>query len=273
MSWTLGCSTKTGWNRRSSAASFSMCLRYSSSVVAPMSAELPAGEHRLDHVAGVHRPFGGTCPDDRVELVDEGDDLALRIGDLLQYRLQPLLEFAAVLCTRDHRRQVEADDPLAAEALWDVAVDDPLRESFDDRRLADAGLTDEHRIVLGPAVEHLDDPADLLVTADDRVELALVRELGEVAAVALESEVLVLGVCDVTRWLPRTSRMRRATCRGSPPIRSDIDSSRCSTERYSSPMSERRASAASRMSRLWRERVGSLVPYAFGWEAMLLSNA
>ena len=32
---TDGCSTLTGWKRRSSAASFSMCLRYSSIVVAP----------------------------------------------------------------------------------------------------------------------------------------------------------------------------------------------------------------------------------------------
>ena len=33
---TLGCSTLMGWNRRSRAASFSRCLRYSSRVVAPM---------------------------------------------------------------------------------------------------------------------------------------------------------------------------------------------------------------------------------------------
>ena len=37
--------------------------------------------------------------------------------------------------------------------------------------LADAGLADEHRVVLGPAAEHLDDPADLAVPPDDRVDL------------------------------------------------------------------------------------------------------
>ena len=84
-------------------------------------------------------------------------------------------------------------DPLAPEALGDVTLDDPLREALDNRGLADPRLADEHRIVLGPAAEDLDDPADLLVPADDRVELSLVRELGEVPAVALESEVLVLG--------------------------------------------------------------------------------
>ena len=38
---TLGCSTSTGWKRRSSALSFSRCFRYSSSVVAPIARSLP----------------------------------------------------------------------------------------------------------------------------------------------------------------------------------------------------------------------------------------
>ena len=71
-------------------------------------AQLAARQHRLDHVAGVHRALGGAGADDRVQLVDEGDDLALGVGDLLQHGLQPLLELAAVLGAGDHRRQVEA---------------------------------------------------------------------------------------------------------------------------------------------------------------------
>ena len=41
MSSTVGSATRTGWKRRASAASFSMCLRYSSSVVAPMTCSSP----------------------------------------------------------------------------------------------------------------------------------------------------------------------------------------------------------------------------------------
>ena len=64
---------------------------------------------------------------------------------------------------------------LFFEALGHVAADDALRETFDDRGLADAGFADQHRVVLGAAREHLDDAADLFVAADDRVELALRR--------------------------------------------------------------------------------------------------
>ena len=157
-------------------------------------AQLPAGEQRLEHVAGVHGALGGAGADDGVQLVDEGDHLALGVGDLLEHGLQPLLELAAVLGAGDHRTEVEADEPLVLEALGHVALDDAAGQALDDGGLADAGLADEHRVVLGAARQHLDDPADLLVAPDDGVDLPGARRLGEVAAVALEGLVLLLGV-------------------------------------------------------------------------------
>ena len=41
------------------------------------AAQLAARERRLEHVGGVHRALGGARADDRVQLVDEEDDLAL----------------------------------------------------------------------------------------------------------------------------------------------------------------------------------------------------
>ncbi len=78
MSSTLGWSTMIGWKRRSSAASFSMCLRYSSSVVAPMQCSSPRASIGFSRLRGVHRALGGAGADDGVQLVDEQDDLARR---------------------------------------------------------------------------------------------------------------------------------------------------------------------------------------------------
>ena len=64
----------------------------------------------------------------------------------------------------------------------------------DDGGLADARLADEHRVVLGPAAQDLDDAADLLVPSDDRVQLALAGVAGEVPAIALQRLVRGLGV-------------------------------------------------------------------------------
>ena len=158
------------------------------------AAQLAAGEHGLEHVRGVHRALGRSRAHDRVQLVDEEDDLALGLGHLLEDGLQPVLELAAVLGARDERAEVEGDDALVLERLGDVALDDALGEALDDRGLADAGLADEHGVVLGAAREDLDDAAHLVVAADHGVELALAGELGEVAAVLLEGLVPVLGV-------------------------------------------------------------------------------
>ena len=150
-------------------------------------AQLAAGQQRLEHVAGVHRALaGGAGTDDGVQLVDEGDDLAVAVLDLLEDGLEPLLELAAVLGAGDHGAEVEADQPLVAQRLRHVAVDDALGQALDDGGLADAGLADEDRVVLGAAGQHLHDPADLGVAADDRVEPAVARRLGQVGAVLLQ---------------------------------------------------------------------------------------
>ncbi len=230
-------------------------------------AQLAAREHRLEHVAGVHRALGGAGADDRVQLVDEHDDLALGVGDLLEHRLQPVLELAAVLRAGDHRAEVERDHAPVLQALGHVAVHDPLREALDDRGLADAGLADQHRVVLRPAArEHLDHAADLVVAADHRVELALLGRLGQVAAVLLERLELVLGVLvgDAVRprpprapsAAPRATRRRRAARRRPAPWYSDSASSRCSVETYSS-FSARISFSAAR--RTW---ISSLEPPA-----------
>src|SRR5437868_6630521 len=113
VSSTLGSPTRIGWKRRSSAASFSMCLRYSSRVVAPI-----------------------------------------------------------------------------------------VRSS------ADAGLADEHWVILGPPAENLHRPADFLVAPDDRVQLALPRQLHEVAAVALKRLIFLLRVL-VGHALPAADVLER----------------------------------------------------------------
>ncbi len=157
-------------------------------------AQLAAREHRLQHVGGVDGSFGGARADDRVQLVDEDDQLALGGGDLLQHGLEPLLELPAVLRAGEQRADVERPHALALQPLGHVAGDDPLREALDDRRLADAGIADQHGVVLRPPREHLDHAADLLVAADDRVELAALGERRQVAAELLERLVRALGV-------------------------------------------------------------------------------
>ena len=151
--------------------------------------QLAAGQHRLEKIRGVHRAFGRAGTDDGVQFVDEEDDAALGVLDLLEDGLETLLELAAELGPGDERAEVQADDALVLEGLGDVAADDALGQALRDRGLADARLADEDRVVLGAAAQYLNDTADLFVAADDRVQLAGAGLGGEVAAVLLQGLV------------------------------------------------------------------------------------
>ena len=129
-----------------------------------------------------------------MQLVDEEDDVAGRVLDLLEDGLQPLLELSAVLRPGEQRADVERPHALSLQPLGDVTGDDPLREPLDDRGLADARLADQDGVVLRPPREDLDHAANLVVAADDRVELARLGERGEIAAVLLERLVGALGI-------------------------------------------------------------------------------
>src|SRR5207237_371323 len=73
-------------------------------------------------------------------------------------------------------------------------ADDAPRQPFHNRRLADAGIADEHGIVFRAAREHLDDAPNLRVAANYRVELAAPRVLGEIATIFGQRLIFVLRV-------------------------------------------------------------------------------
>ncbi len=156
--------------------------------------QLAARERGFEHVAGVHGALGLAGADHGVQLVDEEDHLAFLLREVVQHGLEPLLELAAVLGPRDERAEVEPEQALVLHALRHLAVHDALSEAFDNSRLADAGVADQHGVVLRAPLEDLDRAADLVVAADDRIELALLGALGEIDGVFLERLARVLGV-------------------------------------------------------------------------------
>ncbi len=70
--------------------------------------------------------------------------------------------------------------------LRNVAVVDAAREAFGDRGLADAGFADQQRIVLAPAAQDLDDALELVLAADQRIDLAGLGQMIEVDRVGVE---------------------------------------------------------------------------------------
>jgi hypothetical protein len=194
VSSTLGSPTNTFWKRRSSAASFSTYLRYSSSVVAPMQCSSPRARAGLSMLPASIAPSALPAPTmvcsssmNRMTLpscLARSLSTAFRRSSNSPRNLAPAI---SAPMSSDSTR-------LPLHAFGHFAIDDALRQAFDDRGLADARLADQHRIVLGAPLQHLDGAADLLVATDDRIELAVLGALGQVDGVLLQRLALFFGV-------------------------------------------------------------------------------
>ena len=155
--------------------------------------KLAARQHRLNHVARIHRALARrTSTNDGVELVNKRDDLPVGLLNLVQHRLQALLELATVLRARNHRPEVQGDQRLTLQRLWDVARHDAPCKALDDRRLTDARLTNQHRIILRTTGKHLHHASNLRIATNDRVNLALARTRRQVRRILLQRLELIL---------------------------------------------------------------------------------
>ena len=161
--------------------------------------QLAPRKGRFEDVRGIHRPRRLAGADQRVDLVDEEQYLALAGRNLLHDGFQTLLELALVLGACDQRTHVQRVDDLRFQVLGHVAVDDPAGDALGDGGFADAGLAHENRVVLRAPRKDLQHAADLLVTPDDRVEFSRARLLVEVDGILAQRVELLLGGLRIDR--------------------------------------------------------------------------
>ena len=172
VSSTVGSSTKTGWKRRASAASFSTCLRYSSSVVAPTQWSSPRASAGLSRFEASIAPSALPAPTS--VCISSMNRMIWPSADVIS------LSTAFRRSSNSPRYLAPAISAPMSSDISDLFLSDSgtspltmrMARPFGDGGLADAGLADQHGIVLGAAAEHLDGAADFLVAADHRVELA-----------------------------------------------------------------------------------------------------
>ena len=178
MSSTVGSPTNTGWKRRASAASFSMCLRYSSSVVAPTQCSSPRASAGFSMLEASIAPSAlpaptSVCSSSMKRMISPSAG-----GDLRQHGLQPLLELAADTSRRRPARRGRAPSASCPSALSGTS---PLtmRSARPSTMavLPTPGSPISTGLFLVRRAQHLDGAADLLVAADHRVELAVARRL------------------------------------------------------------------------------------------------
>ena len=157
--------------------------------------QFAAREHRLEHVAGVHRALGFARADDGVHFVDEENDLALgalviswstalrRSSNSPRY-FAPAMSAPEIQAIRRLSLRLSGTSPatMRRASPSTMAV------------LPTPGSPMSTGLFFVRREKHLNAAADFLVAADDRIELVLLRQLREVAPVFFERLVSGLGI-------------------------------------------------------------------------------
>ena len=127
-----------------------------------------------------------------MQFVDEQDDLAFGLPDLVHDGLEAFFELASELGACHQRAHVEREHAPVSQLPRRVAGHDALRQALGDCRLADSRSTDQYRVVLRAADERLHHARDLRLASDYRIELSGRRQFGQVYAEPVERTVAAL---------------------------------------------------------------------------------
>ena len=133
---------------------------------------LAPGQGGLKDIGGIHGAFGIPGPYQVVDLVNDQDNVA-QLFDLLDEALHAAFKLAAELGARHQGGQVQQIDLLVHQLIGHVPLGDAHGKALGDGGFTHAGLTDQAGVVLLTAVEDLDYPLQLLIPADDPIQLAV----------------------------------------------------------------------------------------------------
>ena len=146
--------------------------------------QIASGQSRLEQAACVGA--GAVAVDHGVQFIDEQHHSSLWITHLLQHLSQALLELPAKFGASDQSTHIQSHKPQSLKRFRHFTGNDALGQQLGDGRLAHTGRSDQNRIVLTSPREHLDQAADLAITADDRIQEALRRGGSEVTGITIQ---------------------------------------------------------------------------------------
>ena len=145
--------------------------------------ELPRRQQRLDQHRQIHGPARGRPGANRgVNLVDEQNGheaLSQRRRD----GFEPLLEVTSKASSRQERGCIEGEDLGFPERVGNLVPKQAKRQAFGQRRLAHAGVADEHGVVLAAAAENLERALQLGCPSDEWIKSPGAGALGQVHGV------------------------------------------------------------------------------------------
>jgi hypothetical protein len=134
-----------------------------------------------------------------VDFVNETDNFVGLLVNVLEKSLEAALKLSADTSARHEHAQVDLKELLPFQRFGNLIVYNTLCQSFENGRFADTSVTEDDGVVFRSPAEnlvtlakvlklcssvsehtHLNHSPNLVVAANDRVELAFLRHLREV---------------------------------------------------------------------------------------------
>ena len=156
--------------------------------------QLTTRQRWFEHIARVHGAIGLSSAHHGMQLIDEQDHSSLFLGELFQHGFQALFELTAKLGSGEQRAHIQRQHAFLFQTFGYFTVNDALSQAFDDGGFTHTRFANQHRVVLGATLQHLNRTADFVIATDHRVELAVQRALGEVQCVLIQRFTLIFGV-------------------------------------------------------------------------------
>ena len=156
--------------------------------------QFAACQSRFQHIARIHCAVGFARADQSMDFVDENQGVAVVFRQIVQHAFQALFKFATVFCTGNQCRQIQNQQAFVAQGFGHFAVDNTLCQAFDDGGFTHTRLTNQHRVVFGTALQHLNCTTDLIITTDNRIELTVSGALSQIKCVFFQSIALVFSI-------------------------------------------------------------------------------
>ena len=156
------------------------------------ASQFATGKCWLQDVGCIHSTLAATGTYKGMNLVDEEDDAAVAVGYFLDNALKTLLKLAFVLGSGNKRTHIQRIELLVLKILWHVASYDTFCQALYYSGLTSTRLTYQYRVVLGTARQYLKHSANLLVTANNRIELALTGFLNKVLGILGKTLIVLI---------------------------------------------------------------------------------
>jgi hypothetical protein len=132
--------------------------------------DFPTTHRRLENIRSIESPLSGPCANDRMNLIDEKNNLILHTRCLIDNLFNTCLELASILRPSNERRKTQIHYPFIEHRHRNLSLRNALCQTFNDCRFSDSGLTDETRVIFRFTIDNRDQTIDFFITTDNTIK-------------------------------------------------------------------------------------------------------